>query len=140
MLDQKWICGGFPGSPVVRTQRSHCHGPDSVPGWGRKKKKKKTERMKWICVCEVLWPVGYMVQFSANTALKSSRLYLAVLSHSCGSTQNPDGSQRASFPPLVSSAKITFLRCCNDNGVQPVPRISQERKLIQNKTSCQYFN
>ena len=110
----------------------------SLVGGG--KKKKKTERMKWICVCEVLWPVGYMVQFSANTALKSSRLYLAVLSHSCGSTQNPDGSQRASFPPLVSSAKITFLRCCNDNGVQPVPRISQERKLIQNKTSCQYFN
>ena len=104
--------------------------------------KKETERMKWICVCGVLWPAGYMCSsVPTNTALKSPRLYLAVLSHSCGSTQNPDGSQRASLPPLVSSAKIlTFLRCCNDNGVQPVPWISQERKLIQNKTSCQYFN
>ena len=26
----------FPGSPVVRTQRLHCHDPGSVSGWGTK--------------------------------------------------------------------------------------------------------
>ena len=26
----------FPGGPVVRTRRFHCHGPGSIPGWGSK--------------------------------------------------------------------------------------------------------
>ena len=26
----------FPGSPVVRTRRLHCHDPGSVSGWGTK--------------------------------------------------------------------------------------------------------
>ena len=50
----------FPGSPVVRTLRCHCHGLGSIPGWGtkipqatwhsahahppQKKKKKKLEK------------------------------------------------------------------------------------------------
>ena len=45
----------FPGGPMVRTQRFHCWGPGSVPGWGiktlqvtwhgQKKTKKKTTLM-----------------------------------------------------------------------------------------------
>ena len=117
-------------------------GLGSIPGWGTKIPQASRCGQIWIFVCEGLWSVGYMVQFSVNQhCTQSSRLYLAALSQSCGSTQGPAGSQGASFPPLVSLVKIsTFLRCCNDNGVQPVPRISKERKLIQNKTSCQYFN
>ena len=47
--------GEFPGSPVVRTQRFHCHGLGSIPGWGTKipeaaqngqKKKKKRKEIK----------------------------------------------------------------------------------------------
>ena len=30
------VCGEFPGVPVVRTQRSHCQNPGSVPGRGTK--------------------------------------------------------------------------------------------------------
>ena len=26
----------FPGGPVVRTQRFHCHGRGTIPGWGTK--------------------------------------------------------------------------------------------------------
>ena len=26
----------FPGGPVVRTRRFHCHGLGSIPGWGTK--------------------------------------------------------------------------------------------------------
>ena len=31
-----FFLGEFPGDPVVRTQRSHCWGPGSIPGRGTK--------------------------------------------------------------------------------------------------------
>ena len=89
-----------------------------------------------------LWPIACVVLSRANqNCTQSSGHYQTTLSHTHGFTQSPDVNQGASFPPYISCIEIwTFLRCCNDNGVQPVPWISKKRKLIQNKTSCQYFN
>ena len=41
------------GSAVVRTQRFHCHGPGSVPGWETKTLKvahSDQKRNKWMMV------------------------------------------------------------------------------------------
>ena len=54
--------GGFPGSPVVRTRRFHCHGPGSIPGQGtkitqaaqhsqrKKEEKKQTKTVKLVLI------------------------------------------------------------------------------------------
>lgn len=34
----------FPGGLLVRTQRFHCYGPGSVPGWETPQRKKKGEK------------------------------------------------------------------------------------------------
>ena len=50
MPSKKKTLEGFPGSPVVRTQRFYCSGPASIPGQGTgaasPKKTQKTKQNK----------------------------------------------------------------------------------------------
>ena len=50
-------CLEFPGGPVVKTQRFHCHSPDSIPGRGTKipqavqcGQKKKNPNLSLLCL------------------------------------------------------------------------------------------